>query len=233
MIDMKTNRYAGRVRMIRFLAVVAGCCFFTTAAVLKAQSPAPRINRTVGSVPKGGFRSSPRPDPSARYRVGSFKKFDVDRSPFSTGGAKPDVSDITPYEPPQMEFFLEWTNFQAHRVDPKGRLEIILNGRIQSTAPELWTLSTIHPMVGVPPNFHFIEDVEGHRGRGHSISLMWSISLDGGDFVELTPLPDHSLCVSFPEGEHTFSLKTYGYIPYHNDDGYYRLQLAQSIVPQM
>jgi hypothetical protein len=232
MNDKKTNRHAGRIRMIRLDAVLVGCCFFLAAAVLNAQSPTPRSSRSVGSVPKAGSRSSPRPDQTGRYRVGNFRNFDKSQSPFSSGNAKPDPSDINPYEPPQMDFFLEWTNFQAHRVNPHGHLEIILNGRIQSTAPEVWNLSTVQPAVGGPPNLHFIEDMEG-RHNAASIPLVWSISLDGGDFVDLTPLPDNSLCVTFPEGEHTFQLKTHGYIPYHNDDGYYRLQLAQSIIPQM
>lgn len=145
------------------------------------------------------------------------------------------ILSVDPTEPISMEFTLEWTNYQAHRVNNNDPLEIILNGTITSNSSEIWTLSILEPSPELVPDLHFIEDVMGRTGQayGVNIALLWEISLDGGAFQPMTILPDNSISYIFPSGNHSFQLRITGNLQNCTADGYYKLQLSQEIIPQL
>lgn len=134
-----------------------------------------------------------------------------------------------------MQFTLDWTTCQIHQVSDDQPLEIILNGTIESDYPEVWTLSTVQPTPGAPPNLHFVEDVTGRTGQayGNDTTLEWALSLADGPFEPMTILPDNSLTFTFPPGKHSFQVRIRGDMQTYQADGYYRLQLNQSFAPQL
>lgn len=83
------------------------------------------------------------------------------------------------------------------------------------------------------PFLYFVEDIFGRPAQGVDVPLSWEIALDGGSFNPMTILPDNSLSVIFPPGHHTFQVRTTGVPQYHQEDGYYQLQLEQCLTPQL
>ncbi|MFZ5519087.1 MAG: hypothetical protein ACOY90_20815 [Candidatus Zhuqueibacterota bacterium] len=134
-----------------------------------------------------------------------------------------------------LELSLDWTSCQIHRVADSSPIDIILNGTINSNCAEIWTLSAIEPIPGSLPNLYLVNDIFGDDyGNGWlNIGLQWQISIDGGPFEPMTILPDNSICYIFSPGNHIFQLSITGDVKYYQEDGYYRLQLNQSFVPQM
>ncbi len=142
--------------------------------------------------------------------------------------------DINPEEPPWMQFSIDWTTCQFHRVDDTP-LEAILSGTIDGSNPLFWNLSTSEPQPGAPPLLYYVENIFGNANPvlGTDIPLTWEISLDGGAFVPMTLLPDNTLTTTFPPGQHAFQVRITGTPQNYQADGYYHLQLTQCLVPEL
>jgi hypothetical protein len=134
-----------------------------------------------------------------------------------------------------MVFSLEWTTCQMHRVNDDSPLEMLLSGSITSSDELCWNLFSVSPGEGLSPLLYFIEDIFGQSGPeyGTDIPLNWEFALDGGQFDPITLLPDNSLSVTFPPGDHTFQVRITGFPQTGQEDGYYNLQLGQEIIPQL
>jgi hypothetical protein len=145
----------------------------------------------------------------------------------------PAIDELVP-EPITMEFWLEWTSCQIHRVHNDGPIEAILSGSVTSSRSIAWSLTnTSEP--GEPPMLSFVEDVFGRSGAafGSSIGLTWEISIDGGAFQPMEVHSGNILSTIFPPGAHTFQVRITGLPQYNQSDGYYRLRLAQNLAPQL
>ena len=133
-----------------------------------------------------------------------------------------------------MDFSIDWTNCQMHRVDD-APIEIILPGTINGSNTLYWNLSSSLPEPGVLPQLYFVEDVLGRTGPayGGDIPLTWEFSLDGGPFNPMTLQSDNTLVATFPPGPHTFQVRITGNPLPYQEDGYYHLQLSQCLVPEL
>lgn len=138
-------------------------------------------------------------------------------------------------EPICMEFALDWTSCQIHRVGTDSAIVIILPGTISSSNSIYWNLNPISSQSGGLPYLYFMEDVLGRTGPefGTDIPLCWEISVDGGSFNPITIQPDSSLSVNFPSGSHNFQVRITGVPQSYQGDGYYHLLLGQSLVPEL
>jgi len=165
-----------------------------------------------GSIPSGTIASPP-----ARNAV-----LDVPRA------AKPTF--VRP-EPSHLEFSLEWTSSQIHRVADSRPIEILLPGRIASDIANVWTLANSSHE---PPALIFVEDIFGHsRSTQPNIPVTCEISLDGHEFQPMTLPSSGALGTVFPPGMHTFQLRITGRLSPFQPAGYYRLQLVQNLTPLM
>jgi len=151
-----------------------------------------------------------------------------DQTPHLRGGVPPD-------ELIWMEFTLDWTSCQIHRVINDSAIVIILSGNVSSSNSIYWNLNTISPQPGGLPVLYFVNDVLGRTGPefGTDIPLTWEISVDGGPFNPITIQPDSSLSVNFASGNHTFQVRITGVPQPYQGDGYYQLLLGQSLVPEL
>ncbi len=134
-----------------------------------------------------------------------------------------------------MNFELEWTNYQSHRVGLDNNIDILLNGRMSSSAPEIWMLQVIEPAPGIKPHLYLIQNVTGSasiENYSEYIPLEWSISVDGSSFMPFEFNLDNSMYHVFSAGDHDFQVKIQGQLP-QIGDGYYKLKLAQFLAPQM
>jgi len=138
--------------------------------------------------------------------------------------------------PPEMDFYLEWTNYEIHRVNDDSQIEIILPGRVRTTENLCWRLSTAAPENGGPPHLYFVEDIFG-RENGTDIPLTWEIKTKygghWGQWQEMTVNQDNSLTYVFPQSycRYRFSVRIIGNPVYHQADGHYRLELNQQLTP--
>lgn len=134
-----------------------------------------------------------------------------------------------------LQFTLDWTNSKTHRVNDGQPIEIILNGTIESNSPEIWTLFPVQPKPEITPDLHCVEDFNFEPGSGteRKTPLEWTISLDKGMPEPMTILPNNSITYTFPEGRHSFQVRITGKVERDQPAGYYRLQLAQSLTPQL
>ncbi len=141
---------------------------------------------------------------------------------------------LDPMDSVWMDFSIDWTNCQMHRVDD-APIEIILPGTINGSNTLHWNLSAVAPQSGVPPDLYFVEDIMGRTGAvyGSDVPLIWEISLDGGPFTSMTLQPDNTLTTVFPPGQHSFQVRITGALQPYQSDGYYHLQLEQCIVPEL
>ena len=140
----------------------------------------------------------------------------------------------SPYDSVWMQFSIDWTNAQFHRIDDTP-LEAILSGTINGSNTLFWNLTSSQPQVGAPPILYYAENIFGNTNPalGTNVPLTWEFSLDGGPFNPMTLLPDNTLTTTFPPGPHTFQVRITGTPVYHQADGYYHLQLTQCLVPQL
>jgi len=138
-------------------------------------------------------------------------------------------------KPASMQFSLDWTNYQIHRITNDSEIEIILSGNVTSSNSLFWTLTTASPQPGAPPNLFFIEQAFAGTGSADDadIPLTWEISLNGGPFSPMTIQPDNSLSVTFPSGSHSFKVRITGAPQHRQADGYYQLVLSQSLIPSL
>jgi hypothetical protein len=145
------------------------------------------------------------------------------------------VIDTSPYIEIWLENSFNWTTATIHRADNYDLFQLILPGSIASNFPNHWTLAPCSSQANFPPQLYLIEDVlRGGVAMGTvSIPLTWEIALDGGSFNPMTLMPDNTLTTTCPPGPHTFQVRITGTPQYHQADGYYRLQLTQSLVPQL
>ena len=158
--------------------------------------------------------------------------------------ASKEISDLTkdfilnfrkgpvPERMPSVSLALDWTTCQVHRVNDHSPLDITLNGNITSDIATIWTLT---PQAVGPANLNRVEDVMGrHDAAGRTtVPLTWTISLDGGAFEPMHVTPDYTVTTVFPPGMHTFKLQISGPLQPNQPNGYYRLQLAQNLMPQL
>ena len=159
---------------------------------------------------------------------------DIPQSPFRSGEIPPPrIDEIVP-GPITMEFSLEWTTCQIHRVSNDGPIEALLSGSVNCTAAIVWSLTnTSQP--GEPPILFFTEDIFGRSGSafGSNIPLTWEIALDGGAFQPMQIESGNIITTIFPAGAHTFQVRITGLPQNNQDDGYYHLQLTQNLTPQL
>lgn len=148
------------------------------------------------------------------------------------GGQTPPLIAF-PYEQASMQFNLDWTNYQIHRVSDDSEIEIILSGNVTSSNSLFWTLTAASPQTGAPPSLFFVEQAFAGSGSDYAadIPLTWEISLDGGPFKPMAIQPDNSLSVTFPSGSHTFKVRITGLPQRQQADGYYQLVLSQNLTP--
>ncbi|MCX6641521.1 MAG: hypothetical protein NTW14_13735 [bacterium] len=156
-------------------------------------------------------------------------------NPYGKGYDPRVIDSGVPIDSVIMEFTLNWTDYSIHRADNYGDIQIILPGSVFSTDPLTWRLTALNSTREGPPHLFFIENILGQSGpaSGTDIPLSWEISINGGAFNPMTLLPDNTLTTTFPAGPHTFQVRITGTPQYHQADGYYRLQLTQSLVPQL
>ncbi len=133
-------------------------------------------------------------------------------------------------EPARLEFSLDWTKYQMHRISDTGPIEILLPGRIMSDIANVWTLASGASEL---PALIFVEDIFGGNSPPHpNIPVTCAISLDSQPF-QLMTASNGSLSTVFPPGMHTFQVRITGIPNGHLQPGYYRLQLSQNLVPQL
>ena len=156
-------------------------------------------------------------------------EFDTHRVPL------PSTECPQPSDTFHMEVNLDWTNHKIHRLDDHSPIQVLLSGTINSDLGNIWNLVAASHLPGQDPNLYFIEDSFGRPGStyGSDISLTWEISVDGGVFSPMTVGPNNMLSTVFPPGQHTFQVRITGIPQYHQEDGYYQLQLEQMMVPQL
>ena len=137
-----------------------------------------------------------------------------------------------PERMPGVSLAVDWTTCQVHRVNNHSPLSITLNGNITSDIATIWTLT---PQAVGPANLNRVENVMGrHDAAGRTtVPLTWTISLDGGAFEPMHVTPDYTVTTVFPPGMHTFKLQISGPLQPNQPNGYYRLQLAQNLMPQL
>ena len=206
---------AWRKRILWRVCLGPPVCLFLIAALAFGQPPAKRPIRTIS------------PPPTAQKTFLTFSD--------QPGLQPPRFIDRPSPDPPiWMEFSINWTNCQFHRVDDSP-LEAILSGAINGSNALFWNLSTAQPQVGAPPILYYVENIFGNTNPslGSNIPLTWEIALDGGPFAPMTLLPDNTLTATFPPGPHTFQVRITGTPVYHQADGYYHLQLTQCLIPQL
>jgi hypothetical protein len=140
-----------------------------------------------------------------------------------------------PLPPPELEIHFDWTHCQVHRLSLYEPIVMLLNGNYHSTAPNTWKLWASAPVSGGEPILYFQQAVPGQTGPayGVNIPLAWAISINGGPFIPFTLLPDHSLMTVLPTGLHTFQVRITATPQPHQDDGYYKLILSQTLLPQL
>ena len=156
---------------------------------------------------------------------------DIPQRPFQSGKTSPPTIDEIPPGPITMEFSLDWTTCQVHRVDGMSPIKIILPGEITCTTGVVWMLANSSNR---PPALYFVEDIFGRRqGPDSDIALTCEISLDGGPFQPMIIPPQNVLGTVFPPGTHTFQVRITGQLDSYQQPGYYRLQLAQNLTPQL
>jgi hypothetical protein len=161
----------------------------------------------------------------------------IPQRPFRSGDVPPaGVNTIVPYDPRPitMEFSLEWTTCQIHRVSTEGPIQALLSGTVNCSAAIVWSLTnTSQP--GEPPVLFFVEDIFGRSGSafGSNIPVTWEVALDGGAFQPMQIESGNILTTIFPAGAHTFQVRITGLPQNHQDDGYYHLQLTQNLMPQL
>ena len=146
----------------------------------------------------------------------------------------PVITDLPP-EPISMDFHLDWTSCQIHRVNTDSAIVMILPGTITSTNAIYWNLSNTEPGGDGLADLNFTEDIFGRAGPnfGSNIPLVWEIAIDDGPMAAIPVQPDNSLLVLFPAGQHNFQVRITGLPQQHESDGYYHLQLSQSLTPQL
>jgi hypothetical protein len=137
-----------------------------------------------------------------------------------------------------LDYWLNWTHCQIHLSGAYEPVEITLPGFINSNKPEILRLFVTDPHPGGVPNLYYIHNVSGNSppmetSANVDIPLKWEISLDNGPFKPITLLPDNSLTTIFPPGQHNFQIKITCLLQPYQADGYYRLQLSQTLVPQL
>ena len=138
-------------------------------------------------------------------------------------------------EPVVMEFKLDWTKYQIHRTSDYSPIEITLSGSIFSSHDLSWNLWSTSLRAEGTPGLHFIGDVLGRTGpdSGMDIPLTWEVALGDGPLSPMTILPDNTLGVSFPAGLYAFRVRITSPPLSYPQDGYYRLELSQSIIPEL
>ncbi len=163
-----------------------------------------------------------------------FREADNDKlTPFNE--ESPDRCPPNP-PPPEMDFYLAWTNFEMHRVNDDSQIQIILRGRVRTTENLCWRLTTAAPENGGPPHLYFVEDIFGSE-NGTDIPLTWEIKTkhggEWGQWQNMTVNQDNSLTYVFPESNcrYRFRVRIRGNPVYHQADGHYRLELNQQLTP--
>ena len=157
-------------------------------------------------------------------------------SPFGINEGGPDFCPPNPPPPPEMEFFLDWTNYKLHRVNDDSQIRMILNGRVRSTVDLYWRLTSAAPEQGGPPHLYFLEDIFG-GGSGDDIELNWQIKYYRNgvwtNWINMTVNPDNSISFIFPARgcEYPFRVRITGQPDYHQGDGHYKLELDQALLP--
>jgi hypothetical protein len=118
-----------------------------------------------------------------------------------------------------------------HRVNDKDPIKILLPGRITCDVSTVWTLA---PDALATPALILVTDIEGQAPYSpFEIPLFCEISLDGHEFVPMVVSTAEPLSTIFPPGMHRFQVRMTGKLEKYQQPGYYRLQLAQNLVPQM
>jgi hypothetical protein len=184
-------------------------------------APKPGAFANVSKVPV----VSPGKKPSAGYGFGKT---------MMPGAPLPGITDAVPF-PISMDFQLDWTSCQIHRVSTDSAIVMILPGTISSSNAIYWNLSNTEPGGDGLADLNFTEDIFGRAGPnyGSNIPLVWEIAIDGGPMTAIPVQPDNSLLVLFPAGQHNFQVRITGLPQQCASDGYYNLQLNQSLVPQL
>ena len=181
------------------------------------------------------MNEQPRLDNNNQFQVHRvFQEADNDEPiPFD----EPNMCPPDP-PPPEMEFYLAWTNYEIHRVNDDSLIEIILNGRVRTTEDLCWKITTAAQENGGPPRLYFVEDIF-NRENGSDIPLNWQIKIKRGGvwshWHNMTVNPDNSLTYVFPQSDcrYRFRVRIRGNPIYHQGDGHYRLELNQQLIPEL
>lgn len=138
-------------------------------------------------------------------------------------------------EPVVMELTLDWTRYQIHRANDSAPIEITLSGNIFCSHNLSWNLWSTSRRAEGTPGLHFIGNALGRAGPdvGMDIPLTWEVALGDGPFSPMTILPDNTLRVIFPAGLYAFRVRITSPPLSYPQDGYYRLELAQDIIPEL
>lgn len=138
-------------------------------------------------------------------------------------------------EPVAMEFTLDWTSYQTHRLKDNSPVEIVLSGNMFCSRNLSWNLWSRSPRGEDMLGWHHMEDVLGRRGPDNAmdIPLTWEVAIGDGPFGPITSLPDNTLNVVFPAGSYAFRVRITSPPLTNFQAGYYRLELGQSITPEL
>ena len=171
--------------------------------------------------------------PKNVYRIFRDNAFN-EPNPFGINDG-PDLCPPNP-PPPEMEFYLNWTNYEVHRVNDDSGLRIILRGRVRSSVDLYWQLTSVAPEQGGPPHLYFLEDIFG-REVGEDIELHWQIKIYRNgmwtNWYDMTVNQNNSISTIFPASDciYPFRVKITGQPRYHHGDGHYKLELDQVLLP--
>ena len=129
-------------------------------------------------------------------------------------------------------FELDHTRVQIHRASDYSPIQVILHGFIWANHDLRWHLwaGGDHPFE--PPKLYFVYDVMGQTGlQGVDIPLYWEISLNNGCWRPFYQLPNNRLGACLPRGPQCIRIRITGCMEFHQQDGYYRLQMEQCLLP--
>lgn len=160
------------------------------------------------------------------------------------------------YAPITLELWIEmysiqtyqYTSYQWHRLgNQEEEICFQITGTVQSNSAQNVCLRQVQEALD---HLWFIEDIFGHGTPGTlppgypyasaDLPIVWTVGwgeglvIDENQVYEASAVPDPDLCVEITQPcDHWFEFEGCFTIPYHQPDGYYTLEMAACITPEM
>ncbi len=210
--------------MLLFVTVNVGA---QPSSSSKSQSSAPekRPTRTAQPIEERGLSSS---------MITNDSPFGLNRAGFYLEGEnKTDEEIDTPDPEIEMSYQLDWTNYQWHRVGSDDPLQAVLTGTFYTNHPMVWNLYNADGELDVLDELTYVHNLYGGEEAIDSLELDWEIRVDGGPWRPLHSQNNYGFHIPIAPGDHVVQLRVSSLMPLMADEGYYRLTLAQRILPQL